>query len=228
MSRLKIHHHAEAGLPHHENARLSGCCERTVRNVLAEPLPSPAEVVADRRAGRGPGAPSKTAAFAERAAALLAERPALPTAEILRQARSWGYAGGDSAFFTLVKRLRPAAVPMEPLVRFDGLPGEFAQFDFGVVEVVCTDGMTESFTFFAGCLKFSRFKHVEVTPDQKSESLVRATVACLQAFGGALHQLSIDLADAFADVVEAWVGHRNSLAARWMDAAHGRAAHERG
>jgi len=50
----------------------------------------------------------------------------------------------------------------------------------------------------------------------------------LQAFGGALHQLSIDLADAFADVVEAWVGHRNSLAARWMDAAHGRAAHERG
>jgi len=192
MSRLKIHHLAESGLPHHEIARLSGCCERSVRNVLAEPPPGPAEVVADRLAGRGPGAPSKTAAFAERAASLLAERPSLPTAEILRQARSWGYAGGDSAFFTLVKRLRPAAVPVEPLVRFDGLPGEFAQFDFGVVEVVCTDGMTESFTFFAGCLKFSRFKHVEVTPDQKSESLVRATVACLRAFGGAPKQWVYD------------------------------------
>lgn len=177
MSRLKIHHYAETGLPHHEIARLSDCCERTVRNVLAEPPPSPAEVAGDQRAVRGPGAPSKTAPYAERAVALLMDRPSVPTAEILRQARSWGYTGGDSAFFTLVKRLRPAAVPVEPLVRFDGLPGEFAQFDFGVVEVVCADGATEQFTFFAGCLKFSRFKHVEVTPDQKSESLVRATVA---------------------------------------------------
>lgn len=192
MSRLKIHHHAEAGLPHHEIARLTDCCERTVRNVLAEPSPSPAEVVADRRAVRGPGAPSKTAPYADRASALLKERPALPSVEILRQARSWGYAGGDSAFFTLIKRLRPASVPVEPLVRFDGLPGEFAQFDFGEVEVTYRGGATEKITFFPGCLKFSRFKHVEVTPDQKSESLVRATVACLKAFGGAPKQWVYD------------------------------------
>jgi hypothetical protein len=192
MSRLKIHHQAESGLPHHEIARLSGCCERSVRHVLAEPPPSPAELIADRRAGRGPGAPSKTMAYAERAAAVLAERPSLPTSEILRQARSWGYAGGDSAFFALVKRLRPSAVPLEPLVRFDGLPGEFAQFDFGEVEVTYVDGTREKITFFAGCLKFSRFKHVEVTPHQQSESLVRATVACLRAFGGAPKQWVYD------------------------------------
>lgn len=192
MSRLKIHHQAEAGLPHHEIALLSDCSERTVRNVLAEPPPSPAEVAGDQRAVRGPGAPSKTAPYAERAAALLTERPSLPTAEILRQARSWGYVGGDSAFFTLVQRLRPAAVPLEPLVRFDGLPGEFAQFDFGEVRVPYVGGGGDKFTFFAGCLKFSRFKHVEVTPDQKAESLVRATVACLQAFGGAPKQWVYD------------------------------------
>jgi transposase len=192
MSRLKIHHHADAGLPHHEIARLTDCCERTVRNVLSEGPPSPTEIAADQRAGRGPGAPSKTAPYAERAAAVLKERPKLPTAEILRQARSWGYQGGDSAFFTLVKRLRPAAVPVEPLVRFDGLPGEFAQFDFGEVEVTYVGGAMEKITFFAGCLKFSRFKHVEVTPDQKAERLVRATVACLQAFGGAPKQWVYD------------------------------------
>lgn len=71
MSRLKIHHYAEAGLPHHEIARLCDCCERTVRNVLAEPPPSPAEVAGDQRAVRGPDAPSKTAPNAEHVAALL-------------------------------------------------------------------------------------------------------------------------------------------------------------
>jgi transposase len=192
MSRLKIHHHAEAGLPHHEIARLTDCSERTVRNVLAEPQPTPAEIAADRRVNNGPGAPSKTAAYAERAAAILKERPKVPTVEILRQARSWGYKGGASAFFILIKGLRPAAVPLEPMVRFDGLPGEFAQFDFGEVMVPYVGGGSEKITFFAGCLKFSRFKHVEVTPDQKAERLVRATVACLQAFGGAPKQWVYD------------------------------------
>lgn len=192
MTRLKIHHHAEAGIPQYEIARLTDCSERTVRNVLKEHPPTPAEIVADQRADRGPGAPSKTAAYAERAAAVLKERPKLPTAEILRQARSWGYQGGDSAFFALVKRLRPAAVPLEPMVRFDGLPGEFAQFDFGEVEVAYVDGDREKITFFAGCLKFSRVKHVEVTADQKAERLVRATVACLKAFGGAPKQWVYD------------------------------------
>ena len=192
MSRLKIHHHAEAGLPQGEIARQVGCCERTVRNVLAEPSPSPTEIAADQLARRGPGAPSKTAPYAARAAALLADKPKLPTAEILRQARSWGYQGGASAFFTLVRRLRPAAVPAEPLVRFDGLPGEFVQFDFGEVEVTCADGAVEKFHFFAGCLKYSRSKHVVITPDQKAERLVRATVDCLNAFGGAPKQWVYD------------------------------------
>ncbi len=74
------------------------------------------------------------------------------------------------------------------MVRFDGLPGEFAQFDFGEDVVTYVEGGREKITFFAGCLKFSRFKHVEVTPDQKAERLVRATVACLKAFGGAPKQ----------------------------------------
>jgi transposase len=192
MTRLKIHHHADAGIPQHEIARLADCSERTVRNVLAEPPPTPEEIAADRRVDIGPGAPSKTAAYAERAAAILKVRPKVPTVEILRQARSWGYKGGASAFFTLIKRLRPAAVPLEPMVRFDGLPGEFAQFDFGEVIVTYVEGGSEKITFFAGCLKFSRFKHVEVTPDQKAERLVRATVACLKAFGGAPKQWVYD------------------------------------
>jgi hypothetical protein len=91
-----------------------------------------------------------------------------------------------------VKRLRPPPVPVEPLVRFDGLPGEFAQFDFGEVRVPCADGSEEKIHFFVGRLKFSRVIHIEITPDQKAERLARATVACLNAFGGAPKQWVYD------------------------------------
>jgi transposase len=194
MSRLKIHHLREAGLSHPSIAAAVGCGESTVRRVLDQPPPTAAEVVADRLGVRGPGAPSKTAAFADRIVAALADRPALPTVELLRQAQEWGYQGGVSAFFALVKRLRPAATPVEPLVRFDGLPAEFAQFDFGEINVVFGDGdgAPEKVHFFVGRLTFSRLLHVEVTVDQKAERLARATVACLAAFGGAPKQWVYD------------------------------------
>ncbi len=193
MSRLKIHHLAEAGLAQVEIARQIGCCERSVRKVLSDPLPTAAEVAAGTLARRGRGAPSRTLPYAERVTALLSDQPRLPTMEVLRRARAeWGYQGGDTAFFDLVKRLRPAAAPVEPLVRFDGLPGEFAQFDFGEVVITYVDGAVEKLHFFAGCLKFSRLKHVVITPDQKAERLVRATVDCLNAFGGAPKQWVYD------------------------------------
>jgi transposase len=193
MSRLKIHHFAEVGVSQAKIARQIGCCERSVRKVLSDPPPTPAEIAAGKLDRRGPGAPSRTAPYAERVTALLTDQPRLPTMEVLRRARGeWGYRGGDTAFFDLVKRLRPAATPVEPMVRFDGLPGEFAQFDFGEVEVTCADGAVEKFHFFAGCLKFSRMKHVVITPDQKAERLVRATVDCLNAFGGAPKQWVYD------------------------------------
>jgi len=192
MTRLKIHHLSEGRTPHAVIAAEVGCCERTVFNVLQQPKPTTAELVADRPASKGPGAPSKTEAFSERVLALLKERPRLPTVELLRQARGWGYGGGDSAFFELVKRLRPPPTPIEPEVRFEGLPGEFAQFDFGEVKLEYGDGSKDKVTFFVGRLKFSRVLHVEVTPDQTAESLARATVACLNAFGGAPKQWVYD------------------------------------
>ena len=79
MSRLKIHHLADAGLPHVEIARQIGCCERAVRKILADPPPTSAEVAAGQLARRGPGAPCKTTVYADRIAALLAGQPRLPT-----------------------------------------------------------------------------------------------------------------------------------------------------
>ena len=46
--------------------------------------------------------------------------------------------GGKSALYALVASLRPKEV--KPLVRFEGLPGEFSQHDFGQVDVEFMDG----------------------------------------------------------------------------------------
>ena len=46
---------------------------------------------------------------------------------------------GESTFYR-VFRIEKAKLPSELMVRFEGVPGEFAQFDFGVADVRLLDG----------------------------------------------------------------------------------------
>jgi transposase len=101
---------------------------------------------------------------------------------LLRRAKLKGYAGSKSAFYDLVASLRPA--PSRPLVRFEGLPGEFSQHDFGEVDVRFVSGAQRRVHFFASRLKYSRWSEVTLVPDQRVESLVRAMVDHFAAMGG--------------------------------------------
>ncbi|MFY9344994.1 MAG: IS21 family transposase [Planctomycetota bacterium] len=67
---------------------------------------------------------------------------------------------------------------------FEGLAGEFSQHDFGMVDVCYANGSVERIQFFASRLKHSRWAHVELTPDQRVESLVRALLVSFESFGG--------------------------------------------
>jgi transposase len=184
LLRLKIHHMAEGDVTQATIVEKTGISERSVQRILKEPYPTELELGSASSAQKRPGRPSKAEPFRERIEALFKERGAdLPTTEVLRLAHSWGYLGAPSALYDLVKRLRPSK-HTEPLVRFDGLPGEFAQFDFGEAKLTFADGSRQRVVFFVGRLKYSRFLHVELTDDQRAETLVRAVVACLEAFGG--------------------------------------------
>jgi transposase len=103
--------------------------------------------------------------------------------ELLARLRRQGYRGGKSAVYNLVRSLRPKG-QAPPMVRFEGLPGEFSQHDFGQVRVTYADGSSETIHFFVCRLKYSRWTHVEVVPDQKVEALVRALLAGFESFGG--------------------------------------------
>src|SRR5690606_22587333 len=94
-----------------------------------------------------------------------------------------GFAGRKSAFYSLVAGVRERR-PSAPIVRFEGLPGEFSQHDFGQVDVRFVDGRTKRVHFFASRLKYSRFAAVTIVDDEKTETLVRTLVRHFVAFGG--------------------------------------------
>jgi len=181
MKRHEIQVLLKAGLRQAEVARLAGVSERTVRSVQDE---APVTEVDDdaelqrRRIGR----PSKAEPFRKLVVDLLGEEPKLMSLEILRRARLAGYTGGKTALYDLVAAVRPNVV--RPMVRFEGLPGEFTQHDFGHVDVRFLGGTKHRVHFFASRLKYSRFVQVTLVEDERVESLVRTLVAHFEAMGG--------------------------------------------
>lgn len=164
-----------------EIAALSGVSEKTARRIAAEP-PVAAVDNAAERARRQVGRPSKAEAYRDVLVKALTEDSALRSVELLHRVRVAGYSGGKSAVYALAQALRVQSVT--PLVRFEGLPGEFSQHDFGEVWVTYQDGTETKVHFFASRLKYSRWAEVSLVSDQRVETLVRALVEHLASFGG--------------------------------------------
>lgn len=164
-----------------EIATLSGVSEKTARRIATE---NPVTTVDNgaERARREVGRPSKAEEYRAVLVKALTEDPALKSVELLHRARQAGYVGGKSALYALAQTLRVRTVT--PLVRFEGLPGEFSQHDFGEVWVTYQDGAEEHVHFFASRLKYSRWVEVALVSDERVETLVRALVEHLAAFGG--------------------------------------------
>lgn len=153
-----------------EVAKISGVSEGSVRRIIAEPPVAGMDThaaITERAIGR----PSKVQAFREFINGVLKDDPELMTLEILRRARLKGYGGGKSAFYDLVTALRPTLA--RPMVRFEGLPGEFSQHDFGHVDVRFVDGSKKRVHFFCSRLKYSRAAEVTLVDNEQVETLVR-------------------------------------------------------
>jgi len=182
VDRLRVRALIEAGHSQQQTADLVGVSLSSVQRILHE-APLKGVEAAPTPRSRGVGRPSKMAGFEPFLAELLADEPALPTVEVLHRLRGAGYNGGKSAAYAWVRRLRPQR-SKPPMVRFEGLPGEFSQHDFGSVKVTYLDGTTERVHFFVSRLKYSRHSHVAVVADEKVESLVRALLAAFEVWGG--------------------------------------------
>ena len=128
------------------------------------------------------GRPSKAEPYRAILGAWLTEDPRLRSVELLRRAKLAGYQGAKSALYELVREVRP--VVRRPVVRFEGLPGEFTQHDFGEVIVRFMDGTTRRVHFFASRLKYSRWVEVSIVPNEQAETLARTLVEHFASMGG--------------------------------------------
>jgi transposase len=162
-------------------AELTGVSVGTARRVAVEDDVTTVDNAAERTR-RHIGRPSKAEAYRDVLGQALRDEPAVKSIELLHRARVAGYTGGKSALYALAQSLRVRTVT--PLVRFEGLPGEFSQHDFGEVAVTYQDGTEETIHFFASRLKYSRWVEVSLVADERVERLVRALVEHLAAFGG--------------------------------------------
>lgn len=181
LKRHEIQVLRKAGHSATEVATLAGVSRRSVSRVEAEVAVSHVDSVAEI-ARRGVGRPSKSEPFRTWVLETLAVEPSLLSLELLRRAKLKGYSGSKTAFYDFVASLRPT--PKRPIVRFEGLPGEFSQHDFGEVEVRFVAGAVQRVHFFASRLKYSRWSEVTLVPDERAETLVRAMVDHFMAFGG--------------------------------------------
>jgi transposase len=177
LKRHEIQVLRRAGVEQEKVVELTGASVRSVRRVEREP-PVTSLVEPARRVGR----PAKAEAYRRFLVEKLAKDPHVMSLELLRLAKLDGYTGGKTALYDLVKVLRPKTP--RPVVRFEGLPGEFTQHDFGQVVVRFVDGKTKRFHFFASRLKYSRAVQVSLVDNEQAETLARTLVDHFDAFGG--------------------------------------------
>jgi hypothetical protein len=161
-----------------------GISVRTVSRIARKP----AVTAGEERAARGArqiGRPPVPTAVATLVQGWLEEEPDLPPGEVHRRPREADHRLGLSTVYRLLGVTRPT-LPAEVLVRFEGVAGEFAQFDFAEVDVQPSDGTRRRVHFAAYRLTWSRFMHVTLVPNERAEALVRALLAGCAASGGVL------------------------------------------
>ena len=180
LDRYAVQQLARARVTAREIATQMGVSVRTIRRIVREVVDGDAtEDASTRTVGR----PRVTDAIRDRVQALVLEDPERPAGEIARLLKEEGSSLGLSTVYRVLASVHET-IPAVLQVRFEGVAGEFAQFDFGQVSVRLTDGSRESVHFAAYRLKYSRWMHVVIVPNERAEALIRSVLASFEASGG--------------------------------------------
>jgi transposase len=108
--------------------------------------------------------------------------------ELAREEPEQPYRGCDSVWRAAVRRERVVleheqAVEAVP-IRFEGLPGEYLQVDWGEIRHFPFTHQDSGRRYFLACrLKYSRWSWVRFTTDMRQETLFRGLVDCFNALG---------------------------------------------
>lgn len=181
MDRSTIHYFHQKGWSKTEIADFLGHHRDTIARVLSEPIdhqPAPRQRT------------SAIAVFGPQIATWLDQQWTVQRMlEEVRQHAEHPYTGSPAAFYDYVRPLKQARKgrPREVPIRFDGLPGELLQIDWGEVRrfpFTRPELAGQTRYFFAARLKYSRWMWVCFTTDMREETLLRCLIAVCVALGG--------------------------------------------
>ena len=187
LERFIVQKFRQQNIPQKQVRDLTGVSERSISRIEREPQVNEIDEATFRKS-RNLGRPSTVAQYEDQIREWL-EEPRNPedgppkSQEILARLRQQGYTGGKTAAYELVRRLRPQTKP-KPILRFEGLPGEFSQHDFGQRWVTFTDGSRKLIRFFASRLKYSRYVDIQIVENEQQETVVRSLLQAFEHFGG--------------------------------------------
>jgi len=109
--------------------------------------------------------------------------------ELARADTEHPYQGGETAFYDYVRKVRRVRKqsPHHLALRFEGMPGEYLQIDWGEMRDMAftKEGLSgQTRYFFAARLKYSRFMFVSFQQDMREETLLRCLIACFRTIDG--------------------------------------------
>ena len=180
MERSTIQWMAKRGKSVRQIAQEVGHNRRTVARVLREPVER-APARRQRRSQVDPYRPQIAEWIAEgvTAARML---------ELARQDPEQPYTGSRSQFGEMVRRVRREGDQQQAVadvpIRFEGLPGEYLQVDWGEIRRFPFTQQAPATRYFLACrLKYSRWTWLRWTTDMRQETLFRGLVDCMGALG---------------------------------------------
>jgi len=97
------------------------------------------------------------------------------------------YPGGDSIFYQRVRQIRQEKkmTKQNAIWRFEGLPGEYLQVDWGERRQFPFTHIPQKTRYcFVGRLKYSRWIYTEFHDNMRYETLIRCILGCLESLGG--------------------------------------------
>jgi len=180
MEHSTIHLLSKRGRSIRQIAAELGRSPTTISRVLQEPV----ERQPTKRYRRSKVDPYRAQIEGWLRAGLTAER----MLELARADPARPYPGGQSVFRGYVRRVRLEQQQQQATVgvpiRFEGLPAEYLQVDWGEVRRFPFAQQAPATRYFLACrLKYSRWSWVWFTQDMRQETLFRGLVACLAALG---------------------------------------------
>jgi transposase len=181
MERSTIYYLKQKGWTNVQIAEFTGHHRDTIARVLREEVDKKPKTRTRE---------SRVAVFDTQIAEWLDQHvPVTRMLELARADADHPYEGGETAFYDYVRKVRRALkqTPRNLALRFEGVPGEYLQIDWGEVRDMpfSKAGMEhQTRYFFAARLKYSRYMYVSFHTDMREETLLRCLIACFTAIDG--------------------------------------------